>query len=98
LREAEEELNPTAKRKAGPKKAVSAFYIQGDDRATGFDHMRGVLEAEEGKNFLILASAERATAAHWATNYSLIHYKCDQNASCALTVAGGLSAVHARLN
>src|SRR6266568_1847492 len=97
-RDAEEEQNPSLKRKPVPKKPLSAFYIQGDDRATGFDHQRGVLEAEEGKSFLITAAAERSTAAHWANNYSLIHYKCDQHASCALTVAGGLSAVHARLN
>jgi hypothetical protein len=95
---AEEGQSGAARRKPAPKKPLSAFYIQGDDRASSFDHRRGVLEAEGGKSFLILAAAERSTASHWANNYSLIHYKCDQQAVCALTVAGGLSAVHARLN
>jgi len=85
-------------RKSAPKKLLSAYYIQGDDRVTGFDPIRGVLEATAGKGFTVPAKPEHTIAANWAHNYSLIHYKCDQHANCALTSAGGMSVVHARLN
>ncbi len=85
-------------RKAALKKPQSAYYIQGDDRATGFDPNMGVLEATAGKTFTIPDKPEQNIAANWAHNYSLIHYKCDQHASCALTAAGGVSVVYARRN
>jgi hypothetical protein len=80
------------------KKPTSAFFIQGDDRVTGFDIGSGLLEADEGKSFIVTAKNEQGTAAHWASNYSLIHYRCDQHGICALSAAGGQSEVHARMN
>ena len=79
------------------KKPVPAFFIQGDERVISYDQFRGKLDAE-GKTFYIDRKNDQPTAANWASNTSLIHYKCDQHATCALTVAGGMSAVHARLN
>jgi hypothetical protein len=72
------------------------FVIQGDDRVTGYDQARGVLWAED-RTFAIDKRFGQVTAATWASNYTLIHYRCDQHASCALTAAGQAAVLHARL-
>lgn len=73
------------------------FVIQGDDRITGYDSAHGTLWAE-GKTFQIDKRFGQVTATAWANNYSLIHYRCDQQANCALTAAGEAAVLHARLN
>jgi hypothetical protein len=84
----------------GQKRTVAkwgdGFVIQGDDRVTGYDSVRGLLWAEQ-KTFAIDKRYGQATASAWAGNYTLIHYKCDQHANCALTAAGQSSVLHARL-
>jgi hypothetical protein len=72
------------------------FVIQGDDRVTGYDSGRGVLTAEE-KTFTIDKRYGQAAATAWANNYTLIHYRCDQQANCALSAAGNATVLHARL-
>ncbi len=78
-------------------KLGDGFVIQGDDRVTGYDQARGVLWAEN-KTFAIDNKYGQATASAWASNYTLIHYRCDQHASCALTAAGQAAVLHARLS
>ncbi len=73
------------------------FVIQGDDRVTGYDQARGLLWAED-RTFAIDKRFGQTTAAAWASNYTLIHYRCDQHASCALTAAGQAAVLHARLS
>jgi hypothetical protein len=73
------------------------FVIQGDDRVTGYDQAHGLLWAEN-KTFSIDNKYGQATASAWASNYTLIHYRCDQHASCALTAAGQAAVLHARLS
>ena len=73
------------------------FVIQGDDRVTGYDSVRGLLWAEQ-KTFAIDKRFGQATAHAWASDYTLIHYKCDQHANCALTAAGQVAVLHARLS
>ncbi len=97
LERASEDARRAMAARKSAKKPVSAFFVQGDDRIVGYDQFRGKLDAE-GKSFYIDRKNDEPTAAMWASNTLLIHYKCDQHATCALTVAGGLSAVHARLN
>ncbi len=84
----------------GQKRTVArwgdGFVIQGDDRVTGYDSVRGLLWAEQ-KTFAIDKRLGQATASAWAGNYTLIHYKCDQHANCALTAAGQAAVLHARL-
>jgi hypothetical protein len=87
-----------AARRKAQRKPTSAFYIQGDERVVGYDARKALLEAEAGKRFVIDKTLDRGTASRWASNFALIHYRCDQHASCALTSAGGQSAVHARLD
>jgi len=87
-----------SRRRGNTKKPQSAYYIQGDDRITGFDPLEGILEATSGKNFTIPNKPEQAIVANWAHNYSLIHYKCDQHANCALSAAGGVSVVYGRIS
>lgn len=72
------------------------FVIQGDDRVTGYDSARGVLSAEQ-KTFTIDKRYGQAAAMQWASNYTLIHYRCDQQANCALSSAGNAAVLHARL-
>ncbi len=73
------------------------FVIQGDDRVTGYDQVRGLLWAED-RTFAIDKRYGQTTAAAWASNYTLIHFRCDQHASCALTAAGQAAVLHARLS
>ena len=73
------------------------FVIQGDDRVTGYDSAHGTLWAEN-KTFQIDKRVGQATATAWANSYSLIHYRCDQHANCALTAAGQAAVLHARLS
>lgn len=77
--------------------ADPGFIMQGDDRVTGYDSAHGVLWAEN-KTFRIDRRLGQATATEWANNYSLIHYRCDQYANCALTAAGQPAVLHARLS
>ncbi|WP_348264232.1 hypothetical protein P8935_06790 [Telmatobacter sp. DSM 110680] len=95
LREKELEEGHTAKRTA--PKWGNGFVIQGDDRVTGYDSARGMLWVED-KTFAIDKRYGQATASDWSNRYALIHYKCDQHASCALTAAGQSAVLHARLN
>lgn len=78
-------------------KLGDGFVIQGDNRVTGYDSARGLLMAED-KTFAIDKRYGQATASDWSNKYTLIHYKCDQHASCALTAAGQAAVLHARLN
>ncbi|HMG87378.1 MAG TPA: hypothetical protein VK574_16720 [Terracidiphilus sp.] len=73
------------------------FVIQGDDRVKGYDQARGLLWAED-RTFAIDKRLGQATATAWASNYTLIHYRCDQHAICALTAAGEAAVLHARLS
>lgn len=77
-------------------KLQGGFVIQGDDRVTGYDSARGVLTAEQ-KTFSIDKRFGQVTATEWASNYTLIHYRCDQQANCALSSAGNAAVLHARL-
>jgi hypothetical protein len=84
------------KRRTLSRLPQEGFVIQGDERVTGYDSARGVLWAE-GKSFQIDKRYGQVTASAWANDYSLIHYRCDQHANCALTAAGNAAVLHARL-
>ncbi len=92
------ELEAGHLKKRTPPKWGDGFVIQGDDRVTGYDQARGVLMAED-RAFAIDKRYGQTTASAWASNYTLIHYRCDQHANCALTAAGqGAAVLHARLS
>ena len=90
------EARATQKRKLVVKRALSTFCIEGDDRITSYEPTRGLLIAGPGRSFLIDRKGDQATVADWATDSSLIHFKCDQHANCALSRGG--SMVPARMN
>lgn len=73
-----------ARRKAQP----SAFYLEGDERATGYDASRNLLESGMGRNYRVTGAGQQATAASWADHNALLHYKCDQSSHCELVSAG----------
>jgi hypothetical protein len=89
--------NSPARRKAPPK-PQSAFYMEGDDRATAFEPGRNLLTIGPGKTFTVVRTVDVATAASWADDSSLIHYTCDQHATCALKQAGSASVVLAKMD
>jgi hypothetical protein len=85
-------------RKPVVKKPPAAFYMQGDDRVVGWDSTRGVLQGDAGHSFTIPKKSDQAIAAAWAEGNSMIHYKCDPHANCALIHMGTTGVVMARLN
>ncbi|HET7104723.1 MAG TPA: hypothetical protein VFI20_11605 [Terracidiphilus sp.] len=74
----------------------ASFYAQGDETVTAFDASRGVLYSNGGNNFFVSGQAAQSVANFWATNSTLVHYKCDQHASCILTSAGGGASIRAQ--
>ncbi len=76
----------------------SAFYVQGDEHVTSYDSARSLLTTSPGRTFSIERKQDQAIAALWASNFALIHYKCDQQASCALTHSGTANAIFGKLN
>ncbi len=102
LAEQDELMTQTSQLKARPKARAalprrkgqrSAFYTEGDDRVTGYDASRKILQTGLGRNFLVSGSAGQATASEWATNGALFHYRCDQRSRCVLTHAGGMESL-----
>jgi hypothetical protein len=93
----QKELDATHPKKRTAPKWGDGFVIQGDDRVTGYDQARGMLWAED-RTFAVDKRYGQTTAAAWASNYTLIHYRCDQHANCALTAAGQAAVLHARLS
>lgn len=104
LAEQDELMNQTSQLKArqdSHKRAArlrqkaqrSAFYTEGDDRVTGYDAPRKILETGLGRDFLVSGSAGQSTASAWAANSVLFHYRCDQRSRCVLTHAGGTESL-----
>jgi hypothetical protein len=75
----------------------TGFVLQGDERVTEYDAARGQLWTQ-GRTFRIDRMVGQATAMAWANNNTLIHYRCDQQANCALTAPGGSAVLHAHVN
>ena len=91
------EARMAARRKKGTP-MLSAFYQEGQDRATRYDTAGGVLGTADGKSFYIAKASDQAAAASWAAESSLIYYKCDQHANCALKHAGTTAVIYGRQN
>ncbi|HUN84159.1 MAG TPA: hypothetical protein VMU48_07260 [Terracidiphilus sp.] len=85
------------KRKAS-NQLRSAFYVEGDDTATGWEASSGNLVTSMNRTFLVPGKSAQAIAASWAADDAHFHYKCDQRANCALIHAGSATAISARLN
>ncbi|MDE3186112.1 MAG: hypothetical protein KGM96_01145 [Acidobacteriota bacterium] len=101
LKEKQARKELEARMAARRKKAavmLSAFYQEGEDRATRYEAASAVLGTADGKSFYIAKTSDQATAASWASESSLIHYKCDQRANCALKHAGSTTVIYARQN
>lgn len=75
----------------------TGFIIQGDERVTEYDAARGQLWTQ-GRTFQIDRRVGQATAMAWANNNTLVHYRCDQQANCALSAPSTSAVLHARLN
>ncbi|MBS1801773.1 MAG: hypothetical protein JST28_00320 [Acidobacteria bacterium] len=91
------ESEPGAHAKKAAPKPQSGFFLQGDERATEYDAARGQLWTQ-GRTFRIDRMVGAATATAWANNNTLVHYRCDQQANCALTAPGGSAVLHAHVN
>ena len=91
------EAEPGAHAKRASTKPQTGFVFQGDERVTEYDAARGQLWTQ-GRTFRIDRMVGAATAMAWANNNTLIHYRCDQQANCALTAPGGSAVLHAHVN
>jgi hypothetical protein len=91
------ENEPGSHRRRVTKEPLAGYIIQGDERVTEYDAARGLLWTN-GRTFQIDRRVGQATAMAWANNNTLIHYRCDQQASCALTASGNTAVLHAHLN
>jgi len=92
------ELDPGSHPKKRPSnRPETGFVFQGDERVTEYDAARGQLWTQ-GRTFRIDRMVGATTAMAWANNNTLVHYRCDQQANCALTAPGGSAVLHARLN
>jgi hypothetical protein len=87
-----------APRSKAPPKPQSAFYMEGDDRATAFEPGRNLLTIGPGKSFTVVRTVDVATAAAWADDSSLVHYTCDQHAACSLRRAGSSTIILGKMN
>lgn len=93
-----ERASANSARHKAPPKPQSAFYMEGDDRATAFEPGRNVLTVGPGKAFTVVRTVDVATAESWADDSSLVHYTCDQHATCALKRAGSPSVILAKMD
>ncbi|HEU5458691.1 MAG TPA: hypothetical protein VFU68_08735 [Terracidiphilus sp.] len=66
----------------------STFYVQGDVRVNSWDPASGMLGSGAGKSFYVAKASDRPVASGWASDGTLIHYKCDQHGICVLTQSG----------
>jgi hypothetical protein len=89
---------PRSESHKAPKKVAPTFYVQGDDWITGFEASRDLLIAGPGRSFFLQRKSDEAIVAGWAADDSLIHFKCDQHAACALNRAGSSVSIPAKLN
>lgn len=88
---------PAAERPSGhPRRTVAKaparilpFSIEGDDSIVDFDPSHGIIQTRGRRTFLV----DKATAANadprWQDYPVLIHFRCDQTASCTLVHFGG---------
>ncbi|HEX3894347.1 MAG TPA: hypothetical protein VHW46_17355 [Terracidiphilus sp.] len=77
------------RRKSAPKGPVSTYSVEGDDQISMYEASRSLLTDESGRSFFIPVKSDQTIAAAWASNYSHIHFKCDQQANCALRTNSG---------
>jgi hypothetical protein len=96
-RQAKESESGSHSAKRVSRQPQTGFIIQGDERVMEYDSARGQLWTQ-GRTFQIDRRIGQVTAMGWANNNTLVHYRCDQQANCALTAPGGAAALHARLN
>lgn len=85
-----------AQRRKSARRYRSAFFQEGDDRVSAYDPSNGVLQVGPGRSFLVSGQGDRAAANSWAANNALVHYRCDQYATCSITRAGGRGVISAR--
>ena len=93
------EKTPAARAKKIAAKAPARllpFSIEGDDAVVDFDLSRGVIQTRGRKMFLVDKASAATANSSWQDYPVLIHYRCDQTASCTLTQPG-VGVLRARL-
>ena len=97
-----ERLSPE-KPGARPRRVVSKapakilpFSIEGDDASVEFNLSPGIIQTRGRKTFLMDKAAAAAADPGWQDYPVMIHYRCDQTASCLLARPGG-GALRVRL-
>ncbi|HWT64762.1 MAG TPA: hypothetical protein VN151_01510 [Terracidiphilus sp.] len=87
-----------AKRRAAQNrpKLQAGFFLQGDDHISSFEPGRNILTVGPGRSFVVLRAGDLATASAWADDAALVHYICDQQATCSLHRSGSAATIIAR--
>jgi hypothetical protein len=93
---AERPAVPPRKTAAKAPAKLLPFSIEGDDAVVDFDLSRGVIQTRGRKMFLVDKAAAASANSSWQDYPVLIHYRCDQTASCTLTQPG-VGVLRARL-
>ena len=105
----QEEMEANAGRPAGEKSGAHArrvsskaparilpFSMEGDDAIVEFNLSPGIIQTRGRKTFLMDKATAAAADPAWQDYPVMIHYRCDQSASCLLMHSGG-GTLRARL-
>lgn len=87
-----------AARRKAQRMLESTFFIQGDVRVNSWDPVAGMLGSGAGKSFYVAKASDRPLAEGWASNGTLVHYKCDQHGLCVLKQAGSGAIIIGSMN
>lgn len=79
------------------KPAVFHFQIEGDDEIVDFDAGQKSLETSAGKTFVVSETLVASNVAGWLDEQANIHYRCDENASCTLSLPSAGTVLHATM-
>ncbi len=79
------------------KPAVFHFQIEGDDEIVDFDAGQKSLETSAGKSFVVSETLVASNVAGWLDEQANIHYRCDENSSCTLSLPSAGTVLHATM-
>jgi hypothetical protein len=66
-------------------------YIEGDLTIAAYDATTGMVQASDGRTFILGTTVAAGNAASWDEYRSGVHYRCDQSGSCLLMRAGAVA-------
>ena len=83
-------LDPTRSSIDNAAKPASRF-IEGDLTIAAYDATTGMVQASDGRTFILGTTVAAGNATSWDEYRSGVHYRCDQSGSCLLMRAGAVA-------